>query len=71
MYERDLLLAKKTDLEQMIKNNQDNSVMTTYPNDMSDYASHPADVASHLQSLNIELERINDMLAAYHPEQLS
>jgi hypothetical protein len=74
MDERDTLLVKKNELEQMIQNKQESSFSmpsNQWTNGLSNYASHPADMASHLQALNIELERINDQLAQYYPGQLS
>ncbi|MDD3364202.1 MAG: hypothetical protein PHZ03_04420 [Syntrophomonas sp.] len=73
MDERDILLVKKNELEQMIQNKQEKFSMPSNQliNGLSTYASHPADMASHLQALNIELERINDELAQYYPGQLS
>ncbi|MDD4171763.1 MAG: hypothetical protein PHQ94_05940 [Syntrophomonas sp.] len=64
MEEQDRLLMKKHELEQLIMDNQERYLQ-------SSYASHPADLASHLQVLNIELERINEALAQDNPEQLS
>jgi len=64
MNEQDRLLIKKNELEQLIKNNE-------WGTNMSGYASHPADMTSHMEILNIELERINDALAQYYPEQLN
>lgn len=64
MEEQDRLLMKKHELEQLIMDNQELYLQ-------SGYASHPADLASHLQVLNIELERINEALAQDNPEQLS
>ncbi|PKM76338.1 MAG: hypothetical protein CVU90_13070 [Firmicutes bacterium HGW-Firmicutes-15] len=73
MDERDILLVKKNELEQMIQNKQESLSVSSnqWINGLSAYASHPADMASHLQALNIELERINDELAQYNPGQLS
>ena len=73
MDELDTLLMKKNELEQMIKNKQEKFTMPSNLgiNELSAYASHPADMTSHLQSLNIELERINDELAQYQSGQLS
>lgn len=73
MDERDILLVKKNELEQMIQNKQESFSMPSnqWINGLSAYASHPADMASHLQALNIELERINDELAQYNPGQIS
>ncbi|MFA7078454.1 MAG: hypothetical protein WC147_08625 [Syntrophomonas sp.] len=72
MQEQDRLLMKKHELEQLIMDNQELYVQSGQGNGMlSSYASHPADLASHLQVLNIELERINEALAQDNPEQLS
>jgi hypothetical protein len=73
MDERDTLLIKKNELEQMIRNKQETSAIPSNHliNGFSAYASHPADITSHLQALNIELERINDELAQYQSGQLS
>lgn len=73
MDERDKLLVKKNELEQLIQHKQMSFSMPSnqWINGLSTYASHPGDMVSHLQILNIELERINDELAQYYPEQLS
>lgn len=73
MEERDMLLFKKNELEQIIHSKQENYALPSdrWVHGLSAYASHPADTTSHLQALNIELERINDELAQYHSGELS
>lgn len=71
MEERDRLVTKKHELEQLIKYNQEFYLESIrLSSQLSSYASHPADVAAHLQVLNIELEKINGALAQYNHEQI-
>ena len=64
MDEKDRLIVKKHELEQLIKHNQEFYLESgRLSGQLSSYASHPADLASHLQVLNIELEKINGALA--------
>ena len=73
MDEMDRLLVKKDELEQLIRNKQESlsQQFNQFSGVLSCYASHPADMASNLQILHIELERINEALSQYAPEQLS
>lgn len=71
MAEKDGLLIKKHELEQLIKYNQEFHLESSGLSDqIFSYASHPADMASHLQLLYIELEKINGALAQYDQEQI-
>lgn len=71
MDEKDRLMIKKNELEQLIKYNQEAYLESSrLSGQLSSYASHPADMASHLQVLNIELERINGALAQYNHENI-
>lgn len=71
MDERDRLLIKKHELEQLIKYNQEFYLESSRLSDqLYSYASHPADMASHLQVLNIELEKINGALAQYNQNKV-
>ena len=58
MNDRESLLIKKHELEQLISSHQ-------WSAPLSAYAAYPADMASNLQILQIELERINDALDQY------
>lgn len=70
MDERDRLMIKKHELEQLIKYNQEFYLESSRLCDqLYSYASHPADMASHLQVLNIELEKINGALDQYNQDQ--
>ncbi len=67
---KDKLMIKKHELEQLIKYNQEYYLESSqWSGQISSYASHPADMASHLQVLNIELEKVNEELA--HQEQMA
>ncbi len=67
---KDKLMTKKHELEQLIKYNQEYYLESSqWSGQISSYASHPADMASHLQVLNIELEKVNEELA--HQEQMA
>ena len=71
MDEKDRLLIKKHELEQLIKYNQEFYLESSrLCEQLYSYASHPADMASHLQVLNIELEKINGALAQYNQGQI-
>jgi len=71
MDEKDRLMIKKQELEQLIRYNQEfYSESSRLSGQLSSYASHPADIASHLQVLNIELEKINGALAHYNQDQV-
>lgn len=68
--EQDKLMMKKHELEQLIMN-QELYLQSSQWNELGNYASHPADQASNLQILNIELERINEALVQYDPQQFA
>lgn len=55
MNERDRLLLKKHELEQLIAHHQ-------WSAPLSAYSAYPSDMHANLQILNIELEKINDAL---------
>ena len=66
------LLKKKNELEQLIKNNEELYQQSLYWSGMLPANMvHPADLAGHLQVLNIELDRINEVLEQHRPEMMS
>lgn len=72
MEQPEVLLSKKHELEQLIRNNEEvyNQALRwsgALPTNMID----PSDIAAHLQILNIELDRINDALHQFSYESLS
>ncbi len=72
MDEQAQLLKKKHELEQLIQNNEELYQQSLYWSGMLPANMvHPADLAGHLQVLNIELDRINNALELWSPEQLS
>jgi hypothetical protein len=64
MNERDQLLIKKHELEQLIAHHQ-------WSAPLSAYSAYPSDMHSNLQILNIELEKINDALGLADHNQIS
>ena len=72
MDEKDSLIIKKHELEQLIKYNQEYYLESSqWSGQLSNYASHPADMASHLQVLNIELEKVNEELDQFNQGQMA
>lgn len=81
MAERDNLLAKRRELEQMIEDKRNNLgvPMSESSDDLSMYDQHPADAASDLferekdsgmlELLEIELEKVNTALSRYENGQ--
>lgn len=72
MEDRDYLITKKRELEQMICNKlEEHSLSSHWGTEMTSYSMHPADKAAQLQTLSIELEKINEILAQKYPGQFS
>lgn len=67
MDEKERLIIKKHELEQLIRDKQEYYLDSgRLGGQLSSYAARPAELASHLQILNIELEKINSALAQYN-----
>jgi len=79
--ERQQLMAKKNQLEQLIQNKQDvlTVPMSELTDELSSYDQHPADNASDLyerekemgilELLELELEKVNDAMTRYNSGQ--
>lgn len=65
--EQNRLIKRKQEIEQLILNKQEqHGQFDLWGGNVSPYTDYPADLASHLQVLNIELEKINETLSQYN-----